>query len=256
MLLLFGTTFMGAEVIKIPPIVIHSNTKKENSPDSTTSILSNLKRAIAKNQNSHKLSKEEEAKVILEGLKRKINTHAKPLVKNKVKKQKKSIKKKSIKRKIHPPKKKQNIKIVKKSIKKKIAPVKKKPKVRIVKKKIASTKRKPKVRTVKKRAKVVTVKTQPTFQQQRSHVKTTTPQSTKPIGFVKTLGVVGKSQVYEVNDLAIDEREEVTNDGVVDMATATTDRLENLPFVKPLEVIEVTEPFEASEAKKYQLDKR
>ena len=250
-ILLLGYTLTNAEIIKIPPLVIES---KKKSSDNPTAILSNLKKAISNNKKSHQLSKEEEAKEILEGLKRSITTHAKPLTVNKVKKQKKSIKKK-----IHPLKKKQNVKIVKKSIKKKISSSKRKPKVKIVKKnlkqKIKPIKRESKIKIVKKRANVITLKTQPTIQQ-RSHVKTTTHQSTKPIGFVKTLGVVGKSEVYEVNDLAMDKREEVTNDGVVDMATATTDKLENLPFVKPLEVIEVTKPFEASEAKKYQLDER
>ncbi len=89
----------------------------------------------------------------------------------------------------------------------------------------------------------------------KSKVKKVSYKSTKPIGFVKTLGIVGKSKVYEANDLTIDKREEIDNDGVVDISTATTDSFKELPFVKPIEVIEVSQPFEASEAKRY-LNKR
>lgn len=202
---------MNAEVIKITPII---KTKQKNSSDNPTNILLNLKKAIAKNKKSNQLSKDEEAKIILDRLKKSIHIKSK--------------------------------KVSKKNIKKRIVPRKIKTPKKSHKKKTTSKKREViKKRFVKKRAKVVT-----------SKVKTLSSQSTKPIGFVKTLGVVGKSKVYEANDLTIDKREEITNDGVVDISTATTDELKHLPFVKPLEVIEVSQPFEASEAKKYQLDKR
>ena len=235
-ILLILTICTRSDVIKIPPVTIESKIKK--SPDSTTTILANLKRAVVKNQKSQKLSKEEEAKIILENLKKRVSTQTTTVIERKTEKQKKSIKKK-----IAPVKRKSKIQIVKKNIKKRIAPVKRKSKVQIVKKnikkRIAPVKRKPKVQIVKKNI--------------QQEIVSDSPQ---PIGFVKTLGIVSKSEVYEVNDVVIEKREEVTNDGVVDIPTATTDTLENLPFVKPLEVIEVTEPFEATEARKYQLDKR
>ena len=215
-ILFFLAIYARADIVKIKPITIES--KAQKSPDSTTTILSNLKRAVIKNQKSQKLSKEEEAKIILENLKKRVSTQTTTVVERKTEKQKKSIKKK-----IAPVKRKSKIQIVKKNIKKRTAPVKRKPKVQIVKKNI------------------------------QQEIVSDSPQ---PIGFVKTLGIVSKSEVYEVNDVVIEKREEVTNDGVVDIPTATTDTLENLPFVKALEVIEVTEPFEATEARKYQLDKR
>ena len=71
--------------------------------------------------------------------------------------------------------------------------------------------------------------------------------------FVETLGVVNASEVYELNNVEIEEKQEEAKDGVVDISTATieTEELKKLKFVKPLEVTEVTQAFEASKAKKY-----
>jgi len=70
--------------------------------------------------------------------------------------------------------------------------------------------------------------------------------------FVKTLGVVKVSKQYEVKS-QIPQKVELAKDGVVDISTASveTEELKKLDFVKPLEVTEVSEAFEASKAKKY-----
>ncbi len=228
-LLLLSYTLTNAEVIKIPPIVIKSKAKKEHKVDEPTSILSTLKKAINKNQKPHKVSKEEEAKEILERLRQSIPTSS-------PKKTKKSTTAKQVVKKQRPNKPKR--KISKKSTKKYIHKIKKKSKVKPAKKVVT---RKP----IEK--KIV---------QKKIKIPKPSIQSTEPIGFVKTLGIVKTSGEYEVNEMSMDKLEDVSNDGVVDISTATTDELQELPFVKPLEVLEVTQPFEASEAKKYQLDKR
>ena len=231
-LLLLSYTHTNAEAIKIPPIVIESKAKQENRVDETMDILSNLKKAISKNQKSHKVSKEEEAKEILERLRESIPTpaHSSP------KKTKKSTTvKQVVKRQIHN---KPKRKISKKSPKKYLLKIKKKSKVKPTKKFV---KHKP----IEK--KIV---------QKKIKIQKPSIQSTEPIGFVKTLGIVKTSGTYEVNEMSMDKLEDVSNDGVVDISTATTDELQELPFVKPLETVEVTQPFEASEAKKYLLDNR
>ena len=219
-------TIVNAEVVKIPPIVIKS---KENSLDNPTNILLNLKKAILKNRKSNQPSKEEEAKSILDILKKSIPTptKSKPLPKKIRKKKKiKKVPRKSIKKKIHKSKRKSKTKEARKRIKKKI---------------------------IKKTTKVVTLKTKKVSQKQKPCIKKTIYKSTKPIGFVKTLGVVGKSEVYEVNNLVMDKKDKITNEGIANISTATieTDELKSLPFAKPIEVIKVTQPFEASEEKKY-----
>ena len=219
-LLLLSYTHTNAEIIKIPPIVIESQSKQENRVDETMDILSNLKKAISKNQKSHKVSKEEEAKEILERLRESIPT---PVHSSSKKTKKSTTAKQVLKRQIHN---KPKRKINKKS---KVKPTKKVVKRKPIKKKIV---------------------------QKKIKIQKPSIQSTEPIGFVKTLGIVKTSGTYEVNDMSMDKLEDVSNDGVVDISTATTDELQELPFVKPLEIVEVTQPFEASEAKKYQLDKR
>ena len=224
-LLLISHTLINAEVIKVPPIVIDN--KEKNSVDETITILSNLKKAITQNKKFNKPSKEEEAKEILKILKKSIYRQHN-LSSQKTRKVITSI----------------QDSIVKKKITKKTK-IEKISKVKISKKLIKSKHIKEKF--TKKRDKVVVLKDK----------KPSSPSSTEPIGFVKTLGVVGKPKVYEANDLVIDKREEIANDGVVYIPTATTDELlKELPFVKSIEVVKVTQPFEASEAKKYQLDKR
>ncbi len=219
-LLLISHTLINAEVIKVPPIVIDN--KEKNSVDETITILSNLKKAITQNKKFNKPSKEEEAKEILKILKKSIYRQHN-LSSQKTRNVITSI----------------QDSIVKKKITKKTK-IEKISKVKISKKLI-------KEKFTKKRDKVVVLKDK----------KPSSPSSTEPIGFVKTLGVVGKPKVYEANDLVIDKREEIANDGVVYIPTATTDELlKELPFVKSIEVVKVTQPFEASEAKKYQLDKR
>ncbi len=231
-LLLLGFTVTHADVIKIPPIVVKSKAKKQPKVDEATTILSTLKKAIAKNKNAHQLSKEEEAKEILERLKESIPTSSHASV---AKTEKKRVAKRVVKKQLH---KKPKRKISKASPKKHLHKIKKKSKIKVVQK---VAKRKPIAKdTVQKKIKP----------------QKPSMQSTQPVGFVKTLGVVKASDVYEVNEMSMDKLEEISNDGVVDIPTATTDKLEELPFVQPLEVVEVTPPFEASEAKKYQLDKR
>jgi len=292
LLLILSYTTINAEVIKIPPIVIKSKQeKKTNDNDTDTGcILYNLKRAINKNQKSHKLSKKEEAEEILKQLKQSILTvsHKHPYKKKKksmLKRYlyKKNIIKKNIKSKISKSKntkKRFTKKSVKKVVKLKNSKIAKKRKIKIAKSKkiekrftkkgvkkvvklknlkIAKSKKiekrfaKKDVKKVVKQIRKVDFKKNNYKHNKKSIVQSTEPE---PIGFVRTLGVVGKSEIYEANDLAMDKREEIANDGVVDIPTATTDELKELPFVKPIEVIEVTQPFEASEATKYQLDKR
>lgn len=266
LLLILSYTTINAEVIKIPPIVIKSKQeKKTNDNDTDTGcILYNLKRAINKNQKSHKLSKKEEAEEILKQLKQSILTvsHKHPYKKKKksmLKRYlyKKNIIKKNIKSKISKSKntkKRFTKKGVKKVVKLKNLKIAKKRKIKIAKsKKIEKRFAKKDVKKVVKQIRKVDFKKNNYKHNKKSIVQSTEPE---PIGFVRTLGVVGKSEIYEANDLAMDKREEIANDGVVDIPTATTDELKELPFVKPIEVIEVTQPFEASEATKYQLDKR
>ena len=266
LLLILSYTTINAEVIKIPPIVIKSKQeKKTNDNDTDTGcILYNLKRAINKNQKSHKLSKKEEAEEILKQLKQSILTvsHKHPYKKKKksmLKRYlyKKNIIKKNIKSKISKSKntkKRFTKKSVKKVVKLKNSKIAKKRKIKIAKsKKIEKRFAKKDVKKVVKQIRKVDFKKNNYKHNKKSIVQSTEPE---PIGFVRTLGVVGKSEIYEANDLAMDKREEIANDGVVDIPTATTDELKELPFVKPIEVIEVTQPFEASEATKYQLDKR
>ncbi len=266
LLLILSYTTINAEVIKIPPIVIKSKQeKKTNDNDTDTGcILYNLKRAINKNQKSHKLSKKEEAEEILKQLKQSILTvsHKHPYKKKKksmLKRYlyKKNKIKKNIKSKIFKSKntkKRFTKKGVKKVVKLKNLKIAKKRKIKIAKsKKIEKRFAKKDVKKVVKQIRKVDFKKNNYKHNKKSIVQSTEPE---PIGFVRTLGVVGKSEIYEANDLAMDKREEIANDGVVDIPTATTDELKELPFVKPIEVIEVTQPFEASEATKYQLDKR
>ena len=51
----------------------------------------------------------------------------------------------------------------------------------------------------------------------------------------------------------MDKKDKITNEGIANISTATieTDELKSLPFAKPIEVLKVTQPFEASEEKKY-----
>ena len=81
-------------------------------------------------------------------------------------------------------------------------------------------------------------------------VETTT--NTNPTKFVKTLGVVALSNAYETS-LVVPEKIEVAKEGIVELPNAKleTEDMKKLKFVKPLEVVEVSKPFETIEADKY-----
>jgi len=81
-------------------------------------------------------------------------------------------------------------------------------------------------------------------------VETTT--NTNPTKFVKTLGVVAVSNAYET-PLVVPKKVEIAKEGIVELPNAKfeTEEMKKLKFVKPLEVIEVSKPFETLEAAKY-----
>ena len=78
------------------------------------------------------------------------------------------------------------------------------------------------------------------------------PANTNPTKFVKTLGVVAVSHAYET-PLVVPKKVEVAKEGIVEFPNAKleTEELKRLKFVKPLEVVEVSKPFETIEAQKY-----
>jgi len=75
---------------------------------------------------------------------------------------------------------------------------------------------------------------------------------TNPTKFVKTLGVVAVSNAYET-PLVVPKKVELAKEGIVEFPNAKieTEELKKLNFVKPLEVVEVSKPFETIEAEKY-----
>jgi len=79
----------------------------------------------------------------------------------------------------------------------------------------------------------------------------TTP-NTNPTKFVQTLGVVAVSNAYET-PLVVPKKIEVAKEGIVEFKNAKleTEEMKRLKFVKPLEVVEVSKPFETIEAEKY-----
>ena len=78
------------------------------------------------------------------------------------------------------------------------------------------------------------------------------PANTNPTKFVKTLGVVAVSNAYET-PLVVPKKVELAKEGIVEFPNAKleTEELKKLKFVKPIEVVEVSKPFETIEAKKY-----
>jgi len=78
------------------------------------------------------------------------------------------------------------------------------------------------------------------------------PANTNPTKFVKTLGVVAVSHAYET-PLVVPKKVEVAKEGIVEFPNAKleNEELKRLKFVKPLEVVEVSKPFETIEAEKY-----
>lgn len=76
--------------------------------------------------------------------------------------------------------------------------------------------------------------------------------STKPIGYVKKLGVVKVSNAYEAK-LKIPKKIEEAKEGIINISTASTEteELKKLKFVDSLGVVKVSKEFETIEAKKY-----
>ena len=255
-------------VIVIPPIVIEPKAKEtaqkqEAIPqkiesDSPLKILKNLQKAVA----TPPVSEELEAKEILTNLKnslsreivqkKKVIKHKKEIVKKRIIHKKRIVKKSKTRKKIH----KKNNQIITSKIIHKIKTTTKKP----------SISREEEVQRYRKAHKngLEVVSESEVFEineptesiPDSAYFDKPNPKINKPVEvnkFVETLGVVKKSEVYEVDNVEIEEKREEAKDGVIDISTATveTEELKKLKFVKPLEVTEVTQPFEASKAKKY-----
>jgi len=79
-----------------------------------------------------------------------------------------------------------------------------------------------------------------------------TTANTNPTKFVKTLGVVAVSNAYET-PLVVPKKVELAKEGIVEFPNAKveTEELKKLKFVEPLEIVEVSKPFETIEADKY-----
>ncbi len=244
-----------AKVIVIPPIVIEPKSKdiakkqealsQQIESDSPLKILKNLQKAVT----IQPVSEEVEAQEILTNLKNRLNKEI--VQKKKVIKSKKEIIKKRI---VH------KKRIVKKSkARKKIHKIKtttKKPRISREEEVQRYRKAHKNGLEVVSESKVFEINDPTESIPDSAFFDKPNPKINKPVElnkFVKTLGVVKKSKVYEVNNVEIEKKREEAKDGVVDISTATveTEELKKLKFVKPLEVTEVTQPFEASKAKEY-----
>ena len=243
------------KVIVIPPLVIEAKSKETSQKqealaqqiesDSPLKILKNLQKAVA----IQPVSEEVEAQEILTNLKNRLNKEI--VQKKKVIKSKKEIIKKRI---VH------KKKIVKKSkARKKIHKIKtttKKPRISREEEVQHYRKAHKNGLEVVSESKVFEINDPTESIPDSAFFDKPNPKINKPVevnNFVKTLGVIKKSKVYEVNNVEIEKKREEAKDGVVDISTATveTEELKKLKFVKPLEVTEVTQPFEASKAKEY-----
>ena len=239
------------EVIHIPPLKIEPEIKiteasnHNSNVDSPSDILSALRSAVTASKTKKELTEDEYAKEILAQLKKSVHyTETPKKLKIKIVKDKK-LSKKVVKRVIKPKKlviKKKRIAIHKIVVNKKVIHKKVIHKKVVNRKRIAKT-TKPKLEVVKasKPDSYYFEKNDPTVDK--------TIESNK---FVETLGVVSVSKAEEV-DFTIPQKVEQAQDGVVDIPSATieTEELKKLKFVKPIETIEVSKEFEASDSYKY-----
>ena len=231
------------EVIHIPQLNIEPEIKiteasnHNSNVDNLSDILSTLKSAVRESRTPKELTEDERAKEILTQLKKSVHSIESPKKLKSKKVKDKKISKKVVKS-ITKPKKaiirKKRVAIHKKAIHKKVIHKK------TINKKVVNKKRI--VKTTKPKLEVV-----------REHklfeIKDKTVESNK---FVETLGVVSVSKEKEVA-FTIPPKVELAQDGVVDIPSATieTEELKKLKFVKPIETIEVSKEFEASDAQQY-----
>jgi len=275
--------------IKIEPIKIVTSSTDQNDPseevekEKSGDILSKLKVATKVSTEGIAPSKEEVSNKVLESLKQTIikqkieePIHVQPIVKKVVKKRvvhkktahKKVIKKRVIAKKLKASTKKKNIKhaevIKKQSAKEPIESIKVVENQTNITRSNSSLSREEEVALYQQKyasgLEVVKI-TKPFVIKEKKNVpdayyfeapKPVEPTNTNPTKFVKTLGVVAVSHAYET-PLVIPEKVELAKEGIVEFPNAKleTEELKKLKFVKPLEVVEVSKPFETIEAEKY-----
>ncbi len=233
------------EVIHIPQLKIEPEIKiteasnHNSNVDNPSDILSTLKSAVRESKTQKELTEDERAKEILAQLKKSVHSTETPKKLKRKRVQDKKLSKKVVKRVIKPKKTiiKKRVAIHKKNIHKKNIHKKAVEKKRIAKK------TKPKLEVVK-----ASKPDSYYFEKDDPSVSKTVESN----NFVKTLGVVSVSKEEEVA-FTIPQKVEQAQDGVVDIPSATieTEELKKLKFVKPIETIEVSKEFEASDSHKY-----
>ena len=259
------------EVIHIPPLKIEPEIKiteasnHNSNVDSPSDILSTLRNAVTASKTKKELTEDERAKEILAQLKKSVHSTENPK-KLKIKRVKdKKLSKKVVKRVIKPKKpviKKKRIAIHKKVVNKKVIH-KKVVNKKVIHKKVVNRKvvnkkvihkkvvnRKRIAKTTKPKLEVVKASKPDSYYFEKNDP--TVDKTIESNKFVETLGVVSVSKAEEV-DFTIPQKVEQAQDGVVDIPSATieTEELKKLKFVKPIETIEVSKEFEASDSYKY-----